>query len=208
MSVINDHIKSKFEKTIGTGTISQSKYPTYEYYDYGYFGQIYTNLELGVGQPVWITGVRFHMVGDSVDDKTSVNQTLKLGQVNSSEFATNIQNGMIQQPFAGWSVSNLTTVKSNFIWTVIEDYNDWLEITLDTPFQYDPTISNSNLLLLWENRDGSYLSNSLTPSSKCSTSGSLYRSYYSFSDGSMPSITAYGTRDNTGRPNIELIIKV
>ena len=86
--------------------------------------------------------------------------------------------------------------------------NDWLEIPLDTPFQYDPTSSDSNLLLLWENRDGSYLSNSLTPSSKCFTSGSLYRSYYDDQDGSMPPLTDYGTRDNTGRPNIELIIKV
>lgn len=208
MSIINNHIVSEFEKTIGTGTINQPEYPTYMYYDYGYFGQIYTKIELGVGLPVWITGVRFHMVGDTVVNKTAVNQTLKLGQVNSSQFATNVQNGMIQNPFAGWSVSNLTTVKSNFIWTVLEDYNNWLEIPLDTPFKYDPTIADSNLLVLWENRDGSYLTGSSTPYSKCSTSGSLYRSYYDYQDGSMPSITDYGTRDSTGRPNIQLVIKV
>ena len=87
------------------------------------------------------------MVGDSSVDKTVVNQTLKLGQVNAAEFGTNIQNSMIQQPFAGFSTSNITTVKSNFVWTVPEDYNDWLEITFDTPFQYNPTSSDGNLLV-------------------------------------------------------------
>ena len=208
MSVINNHIVSEFEKTIGTGVVEEPIYPCYMYYDFGYFAQIYTKEELGIGQPIWITGIRFNMFGNAVADKTVINQTLKLGQVNSNEFATNIQNGMIQQPFAGWSVSNLTTVKSNFIWTVPEDYDDWLEIPLDTPFQYDPTIVDSNLLVLWENRDGSYLTGASTPYSKCSTSGSLFRSYYDYQDGSMPLITDYGTRDSTGRPNIQLVIKV
>ena len=163
MSVINSQIKSEFERSIGVGTEEEPIYPCYMYYDYGYFGQIYTKLELGVNSSVWITEIRFQIKGDSIDDKTCVNQSLKLGQVNAEEFATNINNSMIHQPFAGFSVSNLTTVESNFVWSVPEDYNDYLEILLDTPFQYDPTITDSNLLVLWENNDGSYLSGSSTP---------------------------------------------
>jgi hypothetical protein len=210
MSVINNNIVSEFETTIGVGTINEPIYPCYMYYDYGYFAHIYTNLELGVNRSVWITGLRFHMVGDSVVNKSADNQTLKLGQVNRDEFFINVRNDMTQVPQAteAFITSNISTVKSNFTWTVPEDYNTWLEVLFDTPFQYNPQDANSNLLLLWESRDGSYLSGSSTPYSECSTSSSLYRSYYDYQDNSMPNTTDYGTRDNTGRPNIQLIIKV
>ena len=103
MSFVNSHNKSGFEKTLGNGTAQNSLYPGYMYYDYEYFAHIYSKIEIGIGSNVWITGIKFHMVGDALDTKTSVNQTLKLGQVNVEEFDTNIQNSMIQQPFAGFS---------------------------------------------------------------------------------------------------------
>ena len=95
-------------------------------------------------------------------------------------------------------------MKSNFIWSIPEDYNDWMEISFDTPFQYNPA---SNLLLMWENRDGSYFSGQNTPSAICTANGN-FRSYYDYQDNNMPPLEDYGTRDNTGRPNIQLIIKV
>ena len=203
MSFVNC-VKSGFEKTLGDGTAQNPLYPGYMYYDYGYFAHIYSKIEIGIGSPVWITGIKFQMVGDALDTKTSVNQTLKLGQVNVEVFDTNIKNSMIQQPFAGFDVSNLSTVKSNFIWSIPEDYNDWMEISFDTPFQYNPA---SNLLLMWENRDGSYLNSQTTPAAKCTANGQ-FRSYYDYQDNNMPPLEDYGTRDNTGRPNIQLIIKV
>lgn len=210
MSLISNHIVSRYDKTIGTGTTNQSKYPIYEYYDYGYFGQIYTNLELGVSRPVWITRIDFHMVGDAVYDKSSINQTLKLGQCNQNQFDINIRNDFTQSPLQStpWLSSNIQTVRSNFTWTIPEDYNDWLGIVFTTPYLYDPTDSNSNLLVIWENRDGSYLSGSSTPYSECSTSGNLFRSYYDYQDNSMPNTTDYGTRDNTGRPNMKIFFDV
>lgn len=208
MSVINNHIVSKFDKTIGTGTTNQKEYPIYEFYDYGYFGQIYTALELGVGVPIWITRIDFHMVGDSVTDKSSINQTLKLGQCNQVEFKSNVRNNFTQNPFVDFSTSNITTVKSNFTWTVPEDYNDWLGVIFTTPFLYDPTDSNSNLIVIWENRDGSYISGSGTPYSEASTSGSLSRSYYDYADNNMPPTTDAGTADSTGRPNMKIFFAV
>jgi len=208
MAFFNKHIKTKFEKTIGTGTILQYEYPVYFYYEYGYFAHIYTKEELGIGGPVWITGVRFDMVGESIQDEAMTNQTLKLGQVNSNEFATNVRNNMIQNPSAGWVCSNLTTVKSNFTFSVPEDYNGWIEIDFDTHFQFNPLSSESNLLLLWENRHDDYFSYSTRPASKSSTSNGLFRSYYDYQDITMPPETDAGTRDSTGRPNIQLIFEV
>ena len=208
MAFFNKHIKTKFEKTIGTGTILQEEYPVYFYYEYGYFAHIYTKEELGIGAPIWITGVRFDIVGDSVQDEAMTNQTLKLGQVNSNEFATNVRNNMIQNPSAGWVCSNLTTVKSNFTFSVPEDNNGWIEIDFDTHFQFNPLSSESNLLLLWENRHGDYFSYSTRPASKSSTSNGLFRSYYDYQDITMPPETDAGTRDSTGRPNIQLIFEV
>jgi len=211
MSVINSHIiKSNFNNTIGVGTINESIYPMYHYYDYGFFGQIYTKAELGIGVPIYITRIDFHMVGDSLTDKQSINQTLKIGQCNQDQFDINIRNDFTQFPLqpVPWLSSNITTVKSNFTWTIPEDYDDWIGVVFDTPYLYDPTNSNSNLLVIWENRDGSYLSGSSTPYSECSTSNNLYRSYYDYQDNTMPLTTEYGTRDNTGRPNIKIFFTV
>jgi len=208
MAVVNKQIKTKFEKTIGTGTILQEEYPVYFYYEYGYFAHIYTKEELGIGAPIWITGVRFDMVGEGIQDEAMTNQTLKLGQVNSNQFATNVRNNMVQNPSAGWVCSNLTTVKSNFTFSVPEDYNGWIEINFDTHFQFNPLSSESHLLLLWENRHDDYFSYSTRPAARSSTSGGLFRSYYDYQDITMPPATDAGTRDSTGRPNIQLIFEV
>ena len=207
MSVINNHIKTAFEKEIGTGTINQPEYPMYFFYDYGYFAQIYSQAELGIGAPVWIKGVRFRM-DETGGEESVVNQTLKLGQVNQVEFKSNVRNDMTQVPFTDFSTSNITTVKSNFTWTVFNIGAVWKTITFDTPFRYDPTITNKHLLLVWENRDGSYTSGSTSPWSESSTSGSLTRSYYDYQDNTMPNTTDYGTADSTGRPNAQFIFEV
>lgn len=201
-------VKNELDVEIGTGTIQQPEYPSYFYYDYGYFGQIYTAVEIGVSQPVTITAIRFNM-GESGGAETMVNQTLKLGQVNQEQFDINIRNDFTQVPLqpVPWLSSNIQTVKTNFTWTVPNNGPPWLELQLDTPYLYDPTITNGNLLLIWENNDGSYTSGSTSPWALCSTNG-LFRSYYDYQDFSLPALIAYGTRDNTGRPNIQLIINV
>jgi len=193
-----NYIQNQFEKTIGNGVITRGAFPMYMFYQFGYCAYIYTNIEIGIGQNVWITGIRFNMVGDAVDNRTVDNQTLKLSQVNSNIFPPGTQNNMSQLS------AIFTTVKS-FAWTVPKDFNNWLEIQFDTPYNYNPT---TNLLVLWENRNGAYiLGTSLIPYSKCTSNG-LNNTYYNFQDGSMPSLTTMGTIDNTARPNIQLIIKI
>ena len=207
MSVINNHIKTNFENEIGTGAGHAPKYPCYFYYDFGFFAQIYSDTELGIGAPVWIKGVRFEMYEAGAQESVN-NQTLKLGQVNQVEFKSNVRNDMTQSPFVDFSTSNITTVKSSFTWTIPPTtVAFWKEIIFDTPFRYDPTIANSHLLLVWENRDGSYTTGSTSPWSVVS-SNSTYRSYYDYQDNSMPPTTDYGTRDSTGRPNAQFIFEV
>lgn len=114
---------------------------------------------------------------------------------------------MTQVPLTtdGWIANNITTVKSNFTWTVINNPPTWTEeIQFDTPFTFNPNDSTyPHLLIVWENRDGSYLSGSSSPWSECFTDGT-FRSYYDYTDNSMLPSTDYGTRDSTGTPNIQL----
>jgi len=193
------------EKSVGTGTTNKPQYPCYFFYDYGYFAFIYLKSEIGVGRPVNITGIRFQMNATDAP-QTNLNQTLKLGQTNGNEFDSNIRNDMTQSPASGWLSNNITTVKSNFTWSITSNTQQFYEILFDTPFTYDPTDTTyPNLLIVWENRDGSYLGGSTSPWSECFTTGS-FRSYYDYQDVSMPNSTDYGTIDSTGIPNIQLLI--
>jgi hypothetical protein len=134
------------------------------------------------------------------------NITLKLGQVNQTEFQINIKNDMTQVPLqpTPWISNNITTVKSNFTWTVLNNPPPWTEILFDIPFYYDPTDTTyPHLLIIWENRDGTYKS---TPYAECFADG--FRSYYDYADDNMPSSTYYGTRHSTGIPNIQLIYTI
>ena len=90
-------VKNQIEPEIGTGTIQQPEYPSYFFYDYGYFGQIYTAAEVGVSQAVTITAIRFNM-GESGGAETMSNQTLKFAQVNQDQFDINIRNDFTQVP--------------------------------------------------------------------------------------------------------------
>ena len=185
-------VKNELDVQIGTGTIQKPEYPSYFYYDYGYFGFLYTSLEIGVSQPVTIKAIRFNM-GESSGAETMSNQTVKFAQCNKNQFEINIRNDFTQVPLqpSPWLTSNKQTVKSNFTWTVPNNGPPWIEIQLDTPYLYDPNSSNSNLLIIWENNDGSYTSGSASPWSVCSTSGSLFRSYYDYQDNSINLVEAY-----------------
>ena len=206
--LINQSIKSKFDRTIGTGTTTVAYQPMYVYYDYGYFGNIYTPTELSVGLPVWITGIRIRMISNI--SYSSDNQTLKLGYCNKEEFDINVRNTFQQVPLTtgGFTSTGITNVKNNFNWAIVssDENGRWIEINFDTPFNYDPTLGN--LIVIWENRDGTYIGGTASaPASVCSTNGT-FNSYYDYADGSMPSSDNAGTRASNGRPNIQLLISV
>ena len=195
-----------FDVTIGSGTINQAEYPMYMFYDYGYFAFIYKNSEINVSSTVNITGIRFQMK-ETGGTESMANQTLKLGQVNQAQFDINIRNNMTQSPLQPnpWVANNITTVKSNFTWTVVNNPSNYTEVLFSTPFVYNPNDSTyPHLLIVWENNDGSYNSGSATPYSECFSDGTT-RSYYDYQDNSMPPSIAYGTRDSTGTPNTQLI---
>ncbi len=206
--LINNHFSETgtIEQQIGSGTTNQPEYPIYMFYDYGYFAFIYKQSEMGVVSPVKITGIRYQM--RETGNQESMNLiTVKMGQVNQPQFDVNIRNNMTQSPLepSPWIADGITTVKSNFTWTVINNPPDWTEVNFTTPFTYDPTDSTyPHLLIVWENRDGSYNSGSSSPWSECFTDGTS-RSYYDYADNNMPPSTDYGTRDSTGTPNIQLI---
>lgn len=196
-----------FDVTIGSGTTNKPEYPCYMFYDYGHFGFIYKNSELGLSSPVTISGIRFQMA-ETGGAESMTNQTLSLGQVNQDEFDINIRNDFTQSPLqpAPWIANNITVVKSGFTWTVANNGPTYTEILFTTPFVFNPNDATyPHLLVMWLQNDGSYNSGSSSPWAECFTDGSKTRSYYDYADNTLPPSTDYGTRDSTGIPNIQFI---
>lgn len=196
---------SNVEKPIGTGSTNRPEYPCYQFWEFGYFAWIYKKSEIGVGATVPITGIRFEM--DATDSPQSLPfQTLRLGQVNSNEFAINVRNNMTQDPPAGWATNNIQVVKNSFTWTVPTNTQQFIEIIFDTPYQYNPNDATyPHLLVYWINEANDYNGGSTSPWAECFTDGT-FRSYYDYQDNLLPPATDAGTRASNGCPNIQLII--
>jgi len=185
-------------QTIGSNGSTESIYPMYMYYKYGYFAFLYTNTELGGAKQ--ITKIAFNMLNTAPNTYTVNNQSLTFFHANENQFPTNLRNNMTSLSTT-WSISNETTVKSNFSWT-ITSADTWYEITLDTPFNYNGT---DNLIIRWFNNFGTYLSGTASnPTSYGDYTGS-FLSYNDYSDyiTDVP-LTGYGTRDSTFRPQIRI----
>ena len=131
---------------VGTGTTNIFQYPAYGLFDFSWTSMIWNAAEMaGTKQ---ITGIEIEIGGYTVP-YTYNNQTIKLAHLApaTTQFDAN--------PAINWSdmpVSDVTVVKS-FNWTI--STNGWLVINFDTNFCYNGT---SNLILGWENRDGSWTS--------------------------------------------------
>lgn len=185
---------------IGNTSLSEAQYPTYYYYDYGVTAFIYTASELG-GTAKTIQKIAFNMFNSSSSTRNANNQLLKLYHCNENEFPTNLRNNMTSSTSTTWNITNETTVKSNFSWTVTS-VDQYYEIVFDTPFNYN---GSDNLLIWWYNGDGSYiLGTSSNPTSYGNSTGSLFQSYNDFQDTTPPSLTDFGTRDSTFKPQIKI----
>lgn len=131
---------------VGTSISSIFQYPAYGFFDFSWSSMIWNAAEMaGTKQ---ITGIEIEIGGYTVPF-TYNNQTIKLAHLApaTTTFDAN--------PAINWSdmpVSDVTIVKT-FNWTI--STNGWLVINFDTPFCYNGT---SNLILGWENRDGSWTS--------------------------------------------------
>ena len=176
---------------IGFGTSNKYTYPAYGLYDYSKSMFIYTQSELGSSKN--ITEIEFQIGGYTVP-YTYNGQYLQLAHTTDNEFGTNVKVDL-----TNLNNSNLTIVKNNFTFTI--STNGWTTISFDTPFNYNGI---DNLLIIWENWDGSWSSGygySESVFDNCSCA-SDYLSWYKYSDNSFP--TGYGTRDKSYRPNIKI----
>lgn len=166
---------------IGAGASTTTLIPAYGLFDYSWYAAIWENTEFvgGVGDERQITGIEVEVTGYAAN-YTFLNQTLKLYHVTQSTF-----NASPPVNLSDLTVSNATTVKENFSFVVAT--NGWQSINFDTNFCYNGT---SNLILVWENRDGSWASgfgNGLYDSAL-----STNKSAYKFQDTTYP--TGTGTR--------------
>lgn len=169
------------EVVIGTSTsTTTSTIPAYGFYDYGWSAMIYSAAE--IGGPCTITGLQFQM--SNAVNYTLYNQTVYMIATTDSFFSAT-------------TYINPTTVGATQVYSgnlSCTSAGGFQGITLQTPFNF----TGGNLLILWENRDGSYSSgNPIWYSSASSVNKAIYR----YQDNSFP--TTSGTYSN--RPNTKLI---
>lgn len=131
---------------IANGTNNVFEAPAYGLYDYSWSSFIYTAGLIGAARQ--IRGIEIEVSGYSTP-YTYNNQTIKLAHLAPAT------TGFDTTPSVDWSdmpVSDVTIVKE-FNWTITA--NGVIQILFDTNFCYNGT---SNLILGWENRDGSWQS--------------------------------------------------
>lgn len=173
--------------SIGNGDGVVYVAPSYHYYKYGWTQNLYLQSEINtVGN---ITKIRFQVDADSPASYTAENQKIYMAHTT---YSTLPSVGVKEDAQTNYASSNYLLVFSGtVVWSP-----GWVEITLDTPFPWNNT---NNLLIKWENREGTYSASypGFYYTSKTSTVG------YQYADASYP--TSDGTRDGF-RPNIKLAI--
>jgi len=119
--------------------------PSYGLYDYGWTGQIWDQSEMGTTKQ--ITGFEMFQGDFGVLPYSIDNQIIKMGHVSQSIFTSTPQLDL-----SDMTITNLKTVKNSFTHTPTQ--NDvWNTFTFDDNFCYNGI---DNLILIWENRDGTW----------------------------------------------------
>ena len=117
---------------VGTVTGSNRYLPIHTGYSYNYTQQIYTQSQINLSGE--ITKIRFYHDHDG-NLETAHDWVIYMGHVARDSFTSRLD----------WEpVSNLTQVFSGSVLSSLPPAGEWLEITLDTPFNYD----NANNLLV------------------------------------------------------------
>ena len=174
--------------THNTGTSNVTRYPAYGLYDYSQTLFMFKPTELGTTEKQ-ITGLEIEVSGYSTP-YTFTNQTIKLCHSTDSGFNSNLQVDLTNLNY-----TKLKTVKANFNWTI--NSSGWQSLTFDENFCYDGT---NNLVVIWENRDGSWQSG--YGYAECWFDSTYGESWYVYQDNSYPASTSYGTVDISYRPNM------
>ena len=193
---------------IGSGTTNSTKSPFYGLYDYSQYGIIYYASEIhnatgtSTGTPGTISSLFFEYKG-WYTNYTANNQTVKISHVGS---ATQIEQGStVDVDYSNvLTLTNTTTVKSNFkfknpsseSWEEIGENVTGQSTGFDTNFSWNGT---DNILISWENRDGSWASGYAWLEGTSATK----RAHSWFEDDSYP---AYASSTNINvRANIRLV---
>jgi hypothetical protein len=171
------------------GTGNEERYPAYGLYDYSHSMFIIRASEIGSGSKL-LHGLQIEMAGYN-GGYTYTNQTIKLAHTSDLEFGDNVKVDLTNIN----NITNLTTVKDNFNWTV--GASGFQTIDFDTNFEYN---GSDSLLIIWENRDGNW--NSGFGWAECWFDNTYVDSWFKYQDNSYPS--GYGTKDLSYRPNFKL----
>ena len=153
---------------IGPGTATSTYVPCYGWYDYSWSASIYEAAELGFsGQ---IDTLAFY-VNNTTSNYMMVNQLVFLGTTSDNEF---------------FNTNMLDTTQLDLVFSGSVTWNaGWNYIPLSSSFNYN---GSDNLILYWENWDGSYTSGYPSFSSTPVTGN---KCKYNYADGAMPGSGSY-----------------
>ena len=172
---------------IGNGTSNDYDMPFYGLWDYSHEMLIFTKAEIGP-QSKEIFELEFDL--NSYDFGYTFNDvSIKLAHVKNDFFDDNTQVNL-----NGLDVSDVTTVISNR--DVVFTQNGWYKFTFDNSFEYN---GSGNLLVIIENRDGSWQSGYGYAESNSEISGK--KGWYAYQDDFYPQEESLGTT-TFSRPNI------
>ena len=144
---------------VGDGTSTTSYFPIYGLYDFSYTQQIYTQGQINTSGT--ITKVRFYYVSGGIAD--SKDWTIYMGHTTKTAFTST----------SDWVAPNsLTQVFYGDVTTMLPAAGNWMEITLDTPFNYNNT---DNLLIAVHDRTDGWEGMSWGAFSSGSNTGIYYR---------------------------------
>lgn len=173
--------------SIGSGEGVVYQVPVNHYYKYGWSEMIYLKSEINTEGD--ITKIRFQVEPTLPATYVAENQKIYMAHTTLSTLPSVAVKEDAQTNYAS---SNYMLVFSGTItWNI-----GWVEIVLDTPFPWNNT---NNLLIKYENREGTFSANypMFYFTTKTATVG------YNYLDASYP--TSDGTRDGF-RPNLKLAI--
>lgn len=182
---------------IGSGTANGTRYPAYGLYDYGITMTILRQSDIGSGQKR-IVALGWEIATNWTSTYVFNNQTIKVAHIPNTQ--NNIPNNTWRVDLSNITgMTDLTTCKSNFTWNPgpsgLTQY-----ISLDDYFCYNGT---DNLLVIWENRDGSWQSGYGSVECTIESSSANFRSARLYQDNSYPSASSVLAWDNFV-PNIRI----
>jgi len=160
----------------GTSAANDPRIPYYGLYNYGWSAWILTPSQIGGAKQISGIGI-YH--SQYTTPYTYSNQVIKMGHVVQSAFPAS---PLID--LSDLTLSNFKIVRGSHDFTITSN-NTWFKHTFDSNFCYNGT---SNLLIVWENRDG--LADPVNVGTQQQVVGPT-QGAYKFSDPSFPSGTAF-----------------